>query len=91
MHGKIISGNVEPTACIEPPKRPTQTTSHAKPSNVLLFGRDQLGMGIYRMSVETAEEEIQFMGKSVFGSMRLAAYTDLQTCQRRLYVMHVCQ
>ena len=31
---------VGPTACIEPPKRPTQTAGHATPSDVLCFAND---------------------------------------------------
>ena len=39
-----LFGNVGPTACIEPPKRPTQTAGHARPSNASHFGSDYWGL-----------------------------------------------
>ena len=44
-------GNVGPTACIEPPKRPTRVVGQVGPSNVLLFESDQRGIASYGMSM----------------------------------------
>ena len=38
-------GNVRPLARIDSPKRPTQTASEARQSNILRFGSDQRGIG----------------------------------------------
>ena len=52
-----VFGNVGPAAYIEPLKRPTHTTSQARPSNVLHFGSEQRGIASYRIFVEVAEEQ----------------------------------
>ena len=63
-------GNVRLAACIEPPKRPTQTASQVGPSFLQHFGSDQQDIGSCKMSVEAAEEEELFMGKSILGNSR---------------------
>ena len=70
-----LSGNVRPVAYIGPPKRPEQTASHARPSDVLHFGSDQWGIGGCRMFVEAAEEEVQCMERSTSRNVRPAACT----------------
>ena len=66
-------GNVGPAACIEPPKRATQTAGHARPANVLHFGSDQRAITSCRMSVEAAEEDEFTLENSIFGNARPAA------------------
>ena len=63
-------GSVRPAACIGPPKRPTQTVGHARPSNVLHFASDQQGIGSYRRSLEVAKEEKLTLEKSISGNVR---------------------
>ena len=69
------SGNLRLVACTGPPKRPTQTAGHTKPSDVLCFGSDQCGIGSCRRSVEAAEEQVQCMERSTSGNVRPAAST----------------
>ena len=68
-------GNVGPTACTGPQKRPTQAASHGRPSFVQRFGSDQQRIDSYRRSVEATEEEVLSMEDNVFGNVRLATCT----------------
>ena len=52
------SGNVTTVAYTRPPTRLAQTVGHARPSDVLRFASGQRGISSYKVSVETAEEEV---------------------------------
>ena len=65
-------GNVGPTACIEPPKKATQTIGQEGPCNVLRFGSDRRGIASYGMFVEAAEEDELTLEKAILVHARPA-------------------
>ena len=81
-------GNVGLGACIEPPKRATQTADQVGTTNVLRFGNDQRGITSCGMSVEAAEEDELTLENSISGNARPAACIGLQRGQCRLQIMH---
>ena len=70
-----IFGNVGLAAYSEPPRRPAQTASQARSSNILSFVSDQLGFGSCRRSMEAAEDEELTIEKIICVNVRRTAYT----------------
>ena len=69
-----ISGNMRLAVYTEPPERPTQTTHHVGPTNVLRFGRDHEGSGSWGIHVGVDEEDVFSVDKNFCGDMRPAIH-----------------
>ena len=72
---RSIFGNVRPAGYTGPPKTPTRTKDHERPSDVLRFASDYQGISSCKMFVEVAEEEAQCIARSTFENVRPAANT----------------
>ena len=69
---KNVLGNVRTAVHRGPPERPMQTVGHARPHNVLHFGRDHGGSGSWGTHVGADWEEVFSVDKTVVANMRPA-------------------